>query len=628
MSSISRRHAVSGRILTISSVCVAAALLSSCMANPSDAPTVEGAPEPPEQKQVQEDQQKKMREVSVGVDEFVEGFNPHLLQDMSPVTSLVARLTLPSAFVPDPQTGDNWLMNEDLLESAVAVDAGASGATEHVRYTIRQGAQWSDGTPISGEDFRYLYSQVTSNPGALDLASYELIKSIAVSEAGRQIDVTFKHPVMQWKHLFASLLPAHLMRTSTDGFSLASHFPASGGQYTVDAMDVGRNVIRLVRNDRYWGKTQATSEVVTLRAMRSAIDGAEQMRSSQLQAAQIRPAQTTALTYSLVPGASEFIHEPPRSLVFSTNLAAPRLKNEAIRKALLSTINVEQVAEVATGRSAADSAEAQVSSSAVSRPENAQQDQAGGNAVPADQFSRVFNRDNPLRIGVVSDGLAARAAAFAVSNQLTSAGIPAVVVPTEQSDLLRTDLPFGTVDAVVSWSTPATTMAAARDRYSCTSGAVGSLAPERTEGSSASARQTESSTEKSSEGAAPTAIPSRERDQGDDSAESIVAPSSAARGQNLTGLCDPKIDRLLSPDTPEVPASLGQEIQARSIELNLVDDALLTVIGPSIEMRPRGQDKDPAQWPNDPVVGRLVGLGSVARVASASDVSAEDKEEK
>lgn len=665
----SRRHAASRRFFVASTLCVTAALASSCMARPSDAPTVPGRQEAPVQQEDPVDQVKKMREVTVGVDEFVEGFNPHLLADVSPVTSLVARLTLPSVFTPAPVAGgtgdaaassqapgvvDNaanarsavtpqWLLNADLLDSVqVIVDDNSKDGTpnsgagswkaadvdvtdptvtaEHVRYRIRKGAQWSDGTPISGEDFRYLYSQVTSTPGALDTATYELIKSIDVSDGGRQIDVKFTQPITQWQRLFAHLLPAHLMRSNTDGFSegLASRFPASGGQYTVESMDVGRNIIRLVRNDRYWGEQPATSEIITLRAMRSAIDGAEQLRSKQIQAVQVRPKETSELTYGLVPGVAEFFHEPNRELVFSTNLASSRLADESVRQAILSAINVAEVAEVATGRRIAGSFEEGVDQEQPKVP------QAG------------FTEDNPLRIGVISDGVTARAAAFAVSDQLTAAGIPATVVSYSPADMLRSSLPYGTVDAVVAWAEQPNSVQAARERYACTEGSVSSLPPKDLDEAGA-----ESSTESGpeSDGVDSTTKPAprgdweksaeekssmdgtspSEQSSSPTAAESgdlrgvPVAPKSAARSENLAGLCDPAVDELLAPDSSELPAELSDIIAGHSIEVTLVKDGLLTVVSPEITIAGR---KDSSQWTDDPVLGRLGTLGEVRRVSA------------
>lgn len=624
----SRRHAGSRRFFVASTLCVTAVLASSCMARPSDAPTVPGQQEAPVRREDTADQEKKLREVAVGVDEFVEGFNPHLLADVSPVTSLVARLTLPSVFTPAPIASElgggagesqkdsvsndavgirpaaesQWLLNEDLLESVqVLVEGdGESGAprrgadnwavadvdvtdpavaAEYVRYRIREGAQWSDGTPISGEDFRYLYSQVTATPGALDTVTYELIESIDVSEGGRQIDVKFTRPITHWQRLFAHLLPAHLMRTSTDGFSegLASRFPASGGQYTVESMDVGRNIIRLVRNDRFWGKQPAASEVITLRAVRNAMDGAEQLRSKQIQAVQVRPKETAELTYGLVPGAGEFLHQPNRELFLSTNLASSRLADESVRKAILSTINVKDVAEVATGH--------RVSSDFVATEVQGQ----------AEIPHAVFTEDNPLRIGVLSDGMVARAAAFAVSSQLTTAGIPATVVSYSATDMLRSSLPYGTVDAVVAWGEQPTSVSVARGRYSCMEGRISSLPPKGAEDASSEEPEVSAST------------PSPEMQ------EVPVSPKSSARSENLSGLCDPHVDELLAPDRAELPDELADVIAGYGIELSLVKDSLLTVVSSEITIDGR---EDSAQWRDDPVVGRLGSLGEVRRVAA------------
>lgn len=669
----SRRHAASRRFFVASTLCVTAALASSCMARPSDAPTVPGQQEVPVQQEDTADQAKKMREVTVGVDEFVEGFNPHLLADVSPVTSLVARLTLPSVFTPAPVEGEagdatasaqapgvvdnaanarlagapQWLLNSDLLDSVQVIrnddskDGDTSNgagswkaadvditdptvAAEHVRYRIRKGAQWSDGTPISGEDFRYLHSQVTSTPGSLDTATYELIKSIDVSDGGRQIDVTFTQPITHWQRLFAHLLPAHLMRSNTDGFSegLASRFPASGGQYTVESMDVGRNIIRLVRNDRYWGEQPAASEIITLRAMRSAIDGAEQLRSKQIQAVQVRPTETSELTYGLVPGVAEFFHEPNRELVFSTNLASNRLADESVRRAILSSINVAEVSEVATGRRI-----------------------AGGSGDGGDQErfetpQAGFTEDNPLRIGIISDGIAARAAAFAVADQLTAAGIPATVVSYSPADMLRSSLPYGTVDAVVAWAEQPNSVQAARERYTCTEGSVSSLSPKDLDeagAESAAESESESDSERVDSSAKPAPSGDREKsaeEQGSldgttpseqskssTSAEPAdlngvpVAPKSAARSENLSGLCDPQIDELLAPDSSALPAELADIIAGHSIELTLVKDGLLTVVSPEITITER---RDSSQWTDDPVLGRLGVLGEVRRVSTQS----------
>lgn len=80
-----RRNALFGSV-------AAAILLSGCMANPGDAPTV-GEEEPRRDDPVRAEE--SLKRIQVGVDAFGEGFNPHLIADASPVTDLVSQLTLP-----------------------------------------------------------------------------------------------------------------------------------------------------------------------------------------------------------------------------------------------------------------------------------------------------------------------------------------------------------------------------------------------------------------------------------------------------------------------------------------------------------------------------------------------------
>ena len=94
-----------------------------------------------------------------------------------------------------------------------------------------------------------------------------------------------------------------------------------------------------------------------------------------------------------------------------------------------------------------------------------------------------------------------------------------------------------------------------------------------------------------------------------------VAPKSAARSENLSGLCDPQVDELLAPDSSALPAELADIIAGHSIELTLVKDGLLTVVSPEITITGR---KDSSQWTDDPVLGRLGVLGEIRRVATQS----------
>lgn len=680
----------------------AAILLSGCMANPGDAPTV-GEDEPRREAPVRPEE--SLKQIRVGVDAFGEGFNPHLIADASPVTDLVASLTLPSAFEPDPEDPARWRMSPDLLESAeiVPVDepvpdedagAGSSGGSggsgdsadgvapsiaaeaaeadasdarpgdTRIRYRIRSGAQWSDGTPISGADFRYLHASLLANAGVADSSGYERVKAITVSSGGRQVDVLVDGAMPEWRTLFRNLLPSHLMRPSATPFTdiLDAGIPASGGRYTAQAIDVGRGEVRLVRNDRFWGAVPAKTDTVIVRSVDGAVTGAEQVRAAQLQALRLRPQQTTALTYGLVPGVVEIPAAVPRQLTLHANLASPLLDDVAVRRSVLSALDVPSVAAIATGRtddleippapaSLGGGPRAAVNAAAADRgegPEGASNSAVDDGATTSSGAADVnapgdgrgslsglidgVDRDNPLLIGVMGEDQQAVAAARSIADQLTAEGLPARVSGADDQELAGSLLPHGRVDMVVAWDRVVDSPQRAASRWACPSDLRVATAP------AASARPGASSTTPAPAAASGSRSGPTTGAGGGAADATPVAPSDVARGSNLTGLCDPGIDAMLDDavDSDEadgagglgagvvapagaVPARIREAVDAEAIELGIVVDRILTVVGPGVEL-PIADEAvtDPASWPAGPFIGPLMTLPDWRRVPSAT----------
>ena len=697
----------------------AAVLLSGCMANPGDAPTV-GEDEPPREAAARAEE--SLKQIRVGVDAFGEGFNPHLIADASPVTDLVAALTLPSAFEPDPEDPSRWRMSPDLLESAEIVpvdepvpdeDAGdgeradgsgvdggsgsgsssgsgtgsdSTGAAEdaapsiaaeardadasdaragdtRIRYRIRSGAQWSDGTPISGADFRYLHASLLANAGVSDAAGYERIKAITVSAGGRQVDVLVDGAMPEWRTLFRNLLPSHVMRPSATPFVdlLDTSLPASGGRYTAQSIDVGRGEVRLVRNDRFWGDVPAKTDTVIVRSVDGSVTGAEQLRAGQLQAVRVRPRQTTALTYGLVPGAAEVSAALPRELTLHANVASPLLDDVAVRRSLFSAVDVGAVAAIATGRTddlrIPDSPYSASGAAATSGDRAQSQERRGGQGAGGDDGRESGQRDpeaasvdlsgvvdgvsedNPLLIGVMGEDRQAVAAARAIADQFTAAGLPARVTAADEQTLAGSLLPHGRVDFVVAWNDVVDSPQKAASRWACPSDKRRSTRPTgdarpgastETTATSAPATPGATSTPGTTSGATTTPEP------GEGPGEKTgAAPADVARGSNLSGLCDAAIDEMLDEAVgagaagglgvdviaPEgaVPASIRDAVDREAVELGIVVDRVLTVMGSGVELPIADEDAtDPLAWPSSPFIGPLMTIPDWRRVPSAT----------
>ncbi|WP_295625046.1 ABC transporter substrate-binding protein [uncultured Corynebacterium sp.] len=672
----------------------AAFLLSGCMANPGDAPTVdeEERPERPVA-----GAEESLQRIQVGVDEFGEGFNPHLIGDASPVTDLVASLTLPSAFEPDPDDPARWRMSPDLLESAEllpvtepvpdedsgrddsgagsgdgsgdAADEGGSDGSDgsgdgddgddpavgdeaapsiaaeaaeadpsdarpgdtRIRYRIRSGAQWSDGTPISGSDFRYLHATLLANAGVSDAAAYERIRAITVSGGGRQVDVLVDGQLPEWRTLFRHLLPSHLMRPSATPFTdiLDNGLPASGGRYTAQTIDVGRGEVRLVRNDRFWGDVPAKTDSVIIRSVDNAVTGAEQLRAGQLQSVRVRPKQTTAMTYGLVPDAVEVPATVPREMTLHANAASPLLDDVSVRRSILSAIDVPTIAAVATGRTA----ELEIPPAPAWAAARAGE---GSADAPLAGVVDGVTEDDPLLIGVMGTDVQALAAARAIADQLTDLGAPTQVTSADDQELAGSLLPYGRVDMVVAWGDAVNSAQQAANRWSCPSSSRASSRPEAGTGARAGA------VDGSADGARDSDAGSNDATAGSNSAER-AASAEVARGANLSGLCDPVVDEWLDdaiaggadsgegddaapgafvvPPGDSVPGQVREAVGGAAVELGIVVDRVLTVVGSGV--RYDGGD-DPAVWPQGPFIGPLMTVPEWRRVPSGAESDAAD----
>lgn len=188
----------------------------------------------------------------------ITGFNPYAIADYSPASQAVASLVLPSAFV---MAADGSVGTDPDVVDWVAV---TSLDPFTVTYLLDRKASWSDGTPITAEDFSYLRDQLLVQPGTVGSAGYRLISAIRSQDAGKAVQVEFAEPFPQWRSLFSPLLPSHLLKDSPGGWSSAldSDLPLSGNRYRMTSYDPVTGQVALARNDKYWSTPPGPSAVI------------------------------------------------------------------------------------------------------------------------------------------------------------------------------------------------------------------------------------------------------------------------------------------------------------------------------------------------------------------------------
>lgn len=368
--------------------------------------------------------------IRVGMDPITDGFNPHLVVDDHPTVATIAELTLPSAFV-------RGVMDTNLLVSAEEVQPASTDA-QTIKYVIRQEAQWSDGTPITGADFSYLWRELTSRPGVLGAAPYRAISAIDVSEGGKTVTVHLMHRVAQWDSLFHWLLPSHLSRTNSTTFETLCQdgVVASGGRFSFLSYDRVRGVATLVRNDRYWGSNPAQLEQLQFLSVHSATQAVEMLRSGQISALDLTPSQTNGRQFNLLPGIQQRSFDRASQLELTFNATSQLLRTPEQRAAVLNELNLYEIAALGLQRDV-DLGVAEP----LPRPEVAPE---------TTQAVRLASVDRPLRIAVASREDSTLAAQVAIADMLRSKGFTVDISAVDPA-AIATGINDGTIDAVLGW---------------------------------------------------------------------------------------------------------------------------------------------------------------------------------
>jgi peptide/nickel transport system substrate-binding protein len=132
-----------------------------------------------------------------------------------------------------------------------------SNNPEAVTYTLRDQATWSDGSPMTWQDFRAQWQAMNGHDKAFQISTSTGYKDIASVERGvsdKQAVVTFATPFSDWQTLFSPLYPAST-NTNPTVFNTGwtQGFPVTAGPFKVAQIDRTAQTITMVRDEKWWG---------------------------------------------------------------------------------------------------------------------------------------------------------------------------------------------------------------------------------------------------------------------------------------------------------------------------------------------------------------------------------------
>ncbi len=153
-------------------------------------------------------------------------------------------------------------MNENYLKSAELT----STDPQVVTYTLRDEATWSDGTPMTWQDFRAQWQALSGGNPAFLIASstgYTDVASVERGTSDKQAVVTFSTPFSDWQSIFDPLYPAST-NTNPEMFNTGwtQGLPITAGPFKLDQIDRTANTITVVRDENWWGPKPRLDRII------------------------------------------------------------------------------------------------------------------------------------------------------------------------------------------------------------------------------------------------------------------------------------------------------------------------------------------------------------------------------
>lgn len=308
--------------------------------------------------------------VKVAVRYGVNNANPHLTTGVPNDNVGALSLVLPQPF----RVGSR---GEPILDQELVVEAGLVEATPRsiVRYVLRADALWSDGAPVSCDDFRlaviagsgkWVERSANSEVNLFRTAirpGYQRVGGINCSPDGREVTVVFDGQETEWQWLFDGLLPSHVVKTLAEVPSLDPEaigadeakrlakiwnesFALLPGEVPASALSAGpfriaeisKTGVTFAPNPKFWGTPPASQAGFVVSATGGAAPSIA-LRDGKADLAALESDAAVVASVTGGKGASVASSEAVGVHEIVVNFQHPQLQSRAVRQALSACID-------------------------------------------------------------------------------------------------------------------------------------------------------------------------------------------------------------------------------------------------------------------------------------------------
>jgi peptide/nickel transport system substrate-binding protein len=285
--------------------------------------------------------------LSYAADQEPTGFNNNTTKDNSTAVANASIQMFPVAFHLTPDF--KVVMNKDLLVSAEQT----KDDPQTIVYKIKPEAVWSDGTPVSADDFIYLWKNLNGTIKSNDVAGttgYDQIESVTGSDNGKTVTAVYKTPFSDWQSVWASgtyILPAHYMEKQPGGWNTGldknpEKIP-SAGWMKIQNWTQGES-LTLVRNDKYFGP-KANLDSIVFRFLPESTTQPAAMQNNEVDLIYPQPQLDQVAQIKQLPDVNSEINFGPSFEHLTLNFKNEHLADLKVRQALAKGLNQQELVD-------------------------------------------------------------------------------------------------------------------------------------------------------------------------------------------------------------------------------------------------------------------------------------------
>lgn len=238
-----------------------------------------------------------------------------------------------------------YVVNPDFewVPHLLAEDAEVSEDPFTVTYTIRDEAQWSDGTDLTSEDFVFTYETIT-NPdwNIASTQGYELISDYEILD-DKRVSFIFDEPYPSFRSLFSVIIPKHDAEGEDWDTYWEDGVPVSNGPFVFDSWNRGQEMT-FVRNENYWGDGPQLDRIV-MRFVSETATLVELLRGGEIDATDPQPQASFAESIADLDNIVVDIKTGVITEHFRFNMEVAPLDQLYVRQALAMSIDREALVD-------------------------------------------------------------------------------------------------------------------------------------------------------------------------------------------------------------------------------------------------------------------------------------------